>query len=139
MTTGHDPNDFGRARIPVSERARSVEWGNAIAYGWIDGQGDTPEERRRNGHESSLTPEKVKAYLHNDAREVLWPGARYEVRAMIPLNFGRTKGMAWYRNAKMDRGTLEEWLSEAPGLRDGYMLVERCVTQTEAITQQSRL
>lgn len=50
---------------------------------------------------------EVRAFLMADAEQCLEPGTRYQIRKKIPEFYGRTHGMAWYRNAAMDKA--ETW------------------------------
>jgi hypothetical protein len=70
----------------------------------------------------------VRVYLIADAARTLKPGQRFEVRKMIPSNYGRTFGMAWYRNDAMDKR--ESWGRQplTPETGGGYYLVGEYVT-----------
>lgn len=129
--------DFGRNRVPLEERPE--EWGNSIEIGWIDGPGDTIQGRRLNGRESSMDEKQAITFLHNDARKVLPPGARYEIR-QASRNFGRTKGFAWYRCSTMDaRPTWGASMTRYDDALGVYILGE-CTTpgaEPAAITQKT--
>lgn len=62
--------------------------------------------------------------LKEDAAKLLPPGSRYEIRRGDPSPM--RDGIAWYRADAMDEAN--EWGSAEPGPRDGYILVEQCVT-----------
>ena len=69
----------------------------------------------------------VIAALHAAARERLPPGTRYELRKKTPSNYGRTKGIAWYRHVLMDREPT--WDAVPPTFinEGGYYLMGRFV------------
>jgi hypothetical protein len=69
----------------------------------------------------SLNERDLIEYLHADAERHLQPDTRYEIRRRIPANYGRSHGMAWYRNKAMDKrekwGFRPEFEQDRPGYR----------------------
>lgn len=99
-----------------------------------------PSERLRDVRETgplelwgaiSVDEHEVREFLHADAEQSLKPGQRYELRRKIPDNYGRSHGMAWYRNAAMDKR--DEWgrVPIKPELAGGYYLVGEFTTPSE--------
>lgn len=100
------------------------EMGIAVDYGFVcigcvyhrPSRETSPAERLRNARESdkvelwatiAVNEDEVRAFLMADAEQCLEPGTRYQIRKKIPEFYGRTHGMAWYRNAAMDKA--ETW------------------------------
>jgi len=79
----------------------------------------------------TVDPDDVISYLKADAALHLKPSQRFEVRRKIPDNFGRTHGMAWYRNDAMEKR--ESWgrVPSKPEYVNGYYLVGEFVTPSE--------
>jgi len=46
-------------------------------------------------------PIRILNILHEDAKYMLLPGTLYELRGIIPINFGRYRQVAWYYNRYM--------------------------------------
>lgn len=76
----------------------------------------------------TVDEKEVRDFLRADAEQHLQPGTRFEIRKQYPNNFGRTHGMAWYRNAAMDKR--EDWgrVPMQPEAAAGYFLVGEFTT-----------
>lgn len=105
------------------------ECGECINYGWVEGDGETAEEQRRNGFDVKLDEADVIATLHQRAAEALPPSARYEIRRAIPRNHGRSFSMAWYHHPDFDADPAWERTGKAGYVHDGgYFFVGRFIT-----------
>lgn len=69
--------------------------------------------------------------LSNSAAGCLPPGTRFEIREMVPFDYGRRRGMAWYSTPQMS----QEHMWNDPQERDrgphdglGYRVLHRLVT-----------
>jgi hypothetical protein len=71
----------------------------------------------------AVNDDDLKRYLIVDAENTLEPGQRFEIRKQIPHNYGRTHGMAWYRNDAMDKREAWGFAPHLPLRKDGYYLV----------------
>lgn len=109
-----------------------TEKGQAINWGWIQVGRD-----RSIGYTSNVDENDVVRCLHADALRELPDGARYELRKMSALNFGRTKGMAWYHASTFaqDAG----WGKAPPGWQPegGYYLVGQFTVPERALNVET--
>lgn len=94
---GGDTAYYFPAHAPVRTDYREI--GNAINYGFVEDGGE--------GITINVDPIEVARALHEDAAKTLPANMRYELRAKVPTNYGRSKGMSWYRNDAMD--ATETW------------------------------
>jgi len=108
----------------------SPAFGNAVNYGWtcIARIGDTEL-----WGDVTVDEEDLLKYLLADAAAALKPGTRFEIRKRYPTMYGRSHGMAWYREAEMD--ARETWgvvpAKPTANPERGYMLVGEYVTPKE--------
>jgi hypothetical protein len=79
----------------------------------------------------SVDEGKVQEFLHADAAVHLAPGTRYQLRKRTPTRFGRSHGMAWYRNAAMDKQETWGHVSKEPTLINGVYLVGEFTTPSD--------
>jgi len=89
------------------ETGAGIQWGAFPEYEYIN-----DENVLVGGYVISLNESDVLPAIINSAESTLEDGARYEIRKMIPYNYGRTKGLCWYRNSQMD--TENKWHVTSP-------------------------
>lgn len=99
------------------DRGRAIEWG------WIQVGRD-----RSIGYTSVVCEEDIARCLHDDAKNELPPNTRYELRRMMPLNYGRTNGIAWLWTPEFTDS--KEWGKAQAGYNaeSGYSLVGQFIT-----------
>jgi len=89
------------------EIGAGIQWGAFPEYEYRNG-----ENVLIGGYVISLDEADVLPAIIYSAEHTLENGTQYEIRKMIPYNFGRTKGLCWYRNSQMDKET--HWYVKTP-------------------------
>jgi len=142
----NDPKLHGIEGIMEALDEADGEMGIAVDYGWtclgsiyrpasreIDPSEIMPTARERPDFVElwgtiSLNERDLIEYLHADAARHLPPNTRYEIRKRVPGNFGRSRGMAWYRNKAMDKRERWDFLPEFAQDRQGHCLIGEFTT-----------
>lgn len=146
----NDPALWTVAGIEAALDEACGEMGNAVNYGWVRlgivyrpkrevSPLETIREVRGEDGDSdfvelwatiAVDEADVREFLIADAGRSLKPRSRFELRRKIPENYGRTHGMAWYRNDAMDKA--ETWgnvpATPSYAAAGGYYLVGEYTT-----------
>jgi hypothetical protein len=72
-----------------------IETGEVFEYGYVP-------DRNIGTPIGFDTKRQAVDYLIARAKENLSPGTRFEIREKFPGNYGRSRGLAWYRHPAMD-------------------------------------